>query len=61
MILIILYYYFILFFIFKTALFSALYYEGADLSQMHPSPKGRKVSGKQPEKAVPPCFPRKTL
>jgi len=60
-ILIILYYYFILAFIFKTALFSALYYERVDLCQIPPSPKGRNVLGKQTEQAVPPCFPRKTL
>lgn len=47
MILIILNYYFILLFI--TALFSALYYEGVDLSQIHPS-KGPNVSGNSPRR-----------
>lgn len=41
-------------------IFKALYYEGVGLSQIHSSPKRHNVLEQQPEKAMPPCSPRKT-
>jgi len=46
--------------ILHASLFSAPYCEGVNLSQIRPS-KVCKVSREQPEKAVPPYIPRRTL